>query len=145
MKLSRWVLLLLLSMFVGILNAAERGYQEGAVTEVSSIQIESGHFDQYMAYLRGTWKVEQEALKKAGVIVSYAIYATSRRTPNDADVYLTITYANMAAMDGLDDRRETAIAKAGGMDRMASEKGVIERNAYRKIIGSELIREITFK
>lgn len=145
MKLSRWILAILLSLFVGTLNAAERSYQEGTVTEVAAIRIESGHLDQYMAYLRGTWKVEQEALKKAGVIVSYAVYTTAPRTSSDPDVYLTITYANMAAMDGLDDRSEAAIAKAGGMDRTASQKGVVERNAYRSVIGTELIREITFK
>ena len=92
--------------------AQGRPYTDGPVTQVVGIKIKAGNFDKYMSYIASTWKKEQEALKAAGVIVDYGVYAGTPRSPHDADVYLTTTYENMAALDGLDDRSDPVIAKA---------------------------------
>ena len=44
--------------------------------------------------------------KKQGIIVSYSVYETSPRSADDPNLYLMVTYKNMAALDGLDDRME---------------------------------------
>ena len=144
MKVVHFVLMAVLAMLASAVAAEDRGYTEGTVTEVSSIQITSGHFSDYVAYLHKQWVPEQEALKKAKLIVDYSVYTTSRRGPHDPDMYLTITYPNMAAFDGFDDRADAVTSKiSGGM--AAQEKGVADRNSYRTILGSELIREIKIK
>ena len=124
--------------------AQERDYTEGTVTEVAAIDIVPGNEARYMKYLRTEWKPEQEALKKAGVIVDYAVYATAPRAPGQPDLYLTVTYANMAAMDGRDDRIDKVLEEISG-DREKVDAGVVDRNSYRTILGTELIRELVVK
>ena len=130
--------------FAASTQAQDRGYTEGTVTDVSAIQVTPGHFDEYMAYIRNEWKPTQEALKKAGLIVDYAVYGTARRRPEDPDLYLCVTYANMAALDGFDDKADPIVAKLTG-GHTKEQKGVSDRNSYRKILGDELIRELKIK
>jgi hypothetical protein len=98
--------------------------------------------DHYMAYLTGTWKKEQEALKAAGVIVDYAVYSTMARNPDDPNLYLVVTLANMAALDGFDARSDEVLVKATGVSIEAAQKAMAERNAMRRIVGQEVIREL---
>lgn len=126
-------------------RAADKAYADGPVSQVSAIKIVQGHFDDYMGYIASQWKPEQEVLKKAGLITGYAIYSADARTPNDPDLYLVVTYANYAALDGFNDRSDAAIEKALGADRTKVQKGVVERNAYRTVMGMETIQELKFK
>ena len=125
--------------------AQDRAYTQGAVTQVAGIKIQSGHFDEYMAYLQNSWAKEQAALKAAGLILDYAIYQGSPRGPNDADVYLTTTYANMAALDGFDERSAPISAKVLGTTPAQDSAAMSKRNEYRQVLGIELIREIKLK
>ena len=52
----------------------ERQYTVGPVTEVDYIQIEYGHFAEYVDWLNSTWKPTMEALKKAGIIIDYKVF-----------------------------------------------------------------------
>jgi hypothetical protein len=83
-----------------------RSYTEGPVTIVTSIRTKPGMFDTYMKWLDTTGKQLREDEKKAGVILEYAIYSVAPRSPHDPDLYMTVTYKNMGALDGLDDRDE---------------------------------------
>jgi L-rhamnose mutarotase len=144
MKRSSLLLAALVSASCFSVSAQDANYTEGSVSQVTAIQVTPGHMDDYTAYLRKDWKPEQEALKKAGIIVDYSVYSTTPRTPNDPDLYLLVTYANMAALDKLDERSDPVLEKISG-GRAKSEKGVSDRNAYRKILGTETIRELKIK
>src|SRR5438874_10693770 len=48
----------------------DRQYTDGPVTEVNYLQVEYGHFPEYIAWLNSTWKPTMEAMKKAGLIRS---------------------------------------------------------------------------
>jgi hypothetical protein len=124
---------------------ADSNHSEGPVSQVVSIRVHAGHMDQYMAYLATTWKNEREALKKAGVIQGYAVYQTTPRTADDPNLYLVTQLANMAALDGLDDRSDAVLTKATGMSNEAAEKAMADRNAIRTIVGQEVIRELVLK
>ncbi|MFY9688759.1 MAG: hypothetical protein WAJ86_02405, partial [Candidatus Acidiferrales bacterium] len=52
----------------------ERAYTEGPVTEVDYIQVEYGHFEEYVDWLNSTWKPTMEAMKKAGLIIDYKAF-----------------------------------------------------------------------
>ena len=95
MKRSSWLLAALVSASCLSVSAQDANYTEGAVSQVTAIQVTSGHLDEYLTYVRTEWKPEQEALKKAGIITDYSVYSTTPRTPNDPDLYLLVTYANM--------------------------------------------------
>jgi len=127
-----------------IASAQNANYTEGTVSQVTAIQVTNGHMDEYMTYVRTEWKPSQEALKKAGIITDYSVYSTTARTPNDPDLYLLVTYANMAALDNLDARADPVTEKVIG-ERAKVQKGVSDRNAYRKILGTETIRELKIK
>src|SRR5271169_1712270 len=88
-----------------------KSYTEGPVSEVTSIRTKPCMFDAYMKWLDTTGKQLREDEKKAGLIVDYAIYAVMPRSPQDPDVYMVVTYKNMAALDGLDDRAEPILKK----------------------------------
>jgi len=121
-----------------------RSYSEGPVTNVTYIKILPGQFDAYMAYLGTTYKAMMEEQKKAGIILDYRVYESQARSQDDADIILTTTYKNMAALDGLDDRTEAITAKIVG-NRAKSTAASIDRGKMRELVGSQLIRELVLK
>src|SRR3977135_4360550 len=92
-----------------------RQYTDGPVTEVDYIQVEYGHFAEYIHWLNSTWKPTMEAMKKAGLIIDYKVFQASPKSPDQPNIYLWITYKNAAA---------------------ALDKGVELEHVARKVIGS---------
>ena len=128
----------------GTAAAADRPYTEGTVTNVSAIRTMPGMFDDYMTWLAGPYKQAMEAQKAAGVIVSYAVYVTVPRSPEDPDIYLLTTYKNMAALDDLSARLDPIYEKLQGS--MAEQnKAYIERGRMRTVLGDEMIRQMVLK
>jgi hypothetical protein len=121
-----------------------KSYSEGAVTEVTSICTKPGMFDAYMKWLDTTGKQLREDEKKAGVIVDYAVYEVTPRSPHDPNLYLTVTYKNMAALDGLEDRVEPIMKKIWAT-RDAAAKADADRESLREILGTQLIRRLDLK
>jgi hypothetical protein len=121
-----------------------KSYTEGTVTEVTSIRTKPGMFDIYMKWLDTTGKQLREDEKKAGLILDYAIYRAEPRSPHDPDVYLTITYKNMAALDGLSDRIEPIMNKIWAT-RDAAAKAQADRESMREVLGTQLIRRLELK
>src|SRR5215510_13190969 len=78
----------------------QRGYTDGPVTQVDSIAVEYGHFDEYIAWVTSTWVPTMEAAKKAGLIIDYKVFRASPKSPDQPNMYLEITYKNMAAYAG---------------------------------------------
>ena len=66
------------------------------------------------------------------------------RSPHDPDLYLTVTFKNMAALDGLDDRLEPIERKVWAT-RDAANKADADRESMREILGSQLIRHLNLK
>ena len=121
-----------------------KSYTEGTVMEVTSIRTKPGMFDAYMKWLDTTGKQLREDEKKAGIILDYAVYSVMPRSPQDPNVYLTITYKNMAALDGLEDRVEPFTKKIWA-SRDAAAKASADRESLREIIGTELVRKLELK
>jgi hypothetical protein len=121
-----------------------KSYTEGTVSEVTSIRTKPGMFDAYMKWLDTTGKQLRDDEKKAGLILDYAVYAVQPRSPHDPDIYLVITYKNMAALDGLSDRVEPLQRKIWAT-RDAGAKAAIDRESMREVLGTELIRRLDLK
>lgn len=120
-------------------------YTEGAVLEVTEVKIMDGQFDNYMQFLQQKYKPLMEAQKKAGVILDYGVYGRQARTPDEADMYLTVVYANMGAMDNLRERVDPIVRDVSGHTVAQSNKAYADRGPMRRILGSELIRELKLK
>jgi hypothetical protein len=132
----------------GELHQDERGYADGPVTEVAYIRVEYGHFEEYVAWLTSTWKPTMEAARQAGLIVDYKVGRASPRSPDQPNVWLMITYKDMAAFAGdIGDKAMDLDAVAGkviGSIKVQNEARVF-RNEYRTILGTELIRELVLR
>ena len=124
--------------------ADDHVYSEGQVMNVASIRTENGKFDDYMKYLDTTWKLEQEAAKKAGYIVSYQVVTVEPRHENDPDIYLVTTYKDWAALDG-GLAKGDAIAKQIEGSVSASNQGVVDRNKIRRVLGSQRMQVLNLK
>ena len=55
-----------------------RHYADGPVIELDYIQVDYGHFEEYVDWLNSTWKPTMEAMKQAGLIIDYKVV---RATP----------------------------------------------------------------
>jgi len=148
MKLRFLIALTVTALSMSAISSAladdSKSYTEGTVTTVTSIRTKPGMFDAYMKWLDTTGKQLREDEKKAGVILEYSVYSVMPRSPHDPDLYLTVTYKNMAALDGLDDREEPLMKKIW-TTRDASAKAAVDRESLREILGTQLIRRLDLK
>ena len=144
MQVSK-LLLAVLMMFGLVASAAaeDKAYKEGPVTQISYIKIKPGKFDAYMKFLAGDYKKLMEAYVKAGLVTRYGVFSTRAKNPNEADLILTVTSPNYAALDKVDERDAIAAKMVGSSDAQA--KATIDRGAMRDIIGSELVQELILK
>jgi hypothetical protein len=126
-------------------HAQSLPYTEGAVLEVTEVRVKDGQFDNYMQYLQERYKPMMEAQKKAGIIVDYGIYGRQPRSPDDADMYLTVVYANMGALDNMRERVDPLMVEVTGQNSAQANKAYADRGSMRTILGSELIRELRLK
>ena len=126
----------------------ERGYSYGPVTEVDYIHVEYGHFDEYMAWVTSTWVPTMEAAKKAGLIIGYKVFQASPKSPDQPNVYLEITYKNMAAYAGdIGDQADAfeAVTEKVICNSACQNQARVHRNEIRKVLGTEVTRELIFK
>lgn len=121
--------------------AAPRVYRDGPVTDMSYIKVRPGKFDDYMRYLDGPYKTLMEAKKKAGLIIDFAVYSVEARKPDDPDLILTTTYANMAALD----RTEEDDALSARILADAQPGAPIDKEAMRQYLGGTLMRQMILK
>ncbi|HZP13901.1 MAG TPA: hypothetical protein VFB36_15900 [Nevskiaceae bacterium] len=124
-------------------GADEKPFTEGPVTSVSFIRVKDGKMMEYMNYLKGTWRAEHEAEKKAGLITEYHIYSVEPRSPSDANVILTVTSPNWATLDKTAEFDAIAVKVEGSLK--AADKGYADRGSMRDVLGSEPVQELILK
>jgi len=122
-----------------------RGYTYGPVTEVDYIHVEYGHFNEYMAWVTSTWMPTMEAARKAGLIIDYKVFQSSPKSPDQPNVYLEITYKNMAAYAGdIGDHADEfeAVTEKVICNSACQDQARVHRNEIRRVLGTEVTREI---
>ena len=144
-SVSRWLLLLGLVCGASAALADEgRPYTEGPVVTVTSVRTKVGMFDEYMKFVAGNYRRNMEEYKKAGLILDYGVYQAFPHNPHEPDLFLTVTFKNWAAFDGLQDKMDPIDAKVyGSVD--ASNKGAVDRDKIREILGSQTIQKLQLK
>ena len=125
-------------------HADGRDYKDGPVVNVASIRTVDGHFDDYMHWLATTWKQQEEAAKKAGLINSYQVLVVEARGPQDPDIYLVVEYKNWAALDGLGGKLDAISAQVeGSVDKANQAESA--RAKIRTVIGSQTMQRADLK
>ena len=137
---------LLLAFAVSTITArAQVPYSQGTVTRVVLLSIIPGHSDALFADLKKNIVPLWEAEKSAGLILDYSLFVNQTSSgPNDWDVGYTLTYKNMAALDGLPDKLYEFRMKQYGSKE--DEQKVIEKRVENvKVVTSSLLRGITLR
>ena len=136
--------LLTLALAVPAAFANGTHFNDGPVVNVSFIRTVDGHFDDYMQWLATTWKQQEEAAKKAGLIVSYRVMIAEPHGPNDPDIILMVEYKNWAALDGLGAKLDSVSAQVEGSVEKANQSEV-GRARIRTVLGSQTVQEALLK
>ena len=121
-----------------------RDWNDGPVINVSSIRTVDGHFDDYMHWLATTYKKQQEAAKKAGLITSYRVIVIEPRGPNEPDILLVSEFKNWAALDHLGSKLDQISAQIEGSVEAAA-KSQVDRAKIRTVLGSRTQQEAILK
>jgi hypothetical protein len=121
-----------------------RDWNDGPVINVSSIRTVDGHFDDYMHWLATTYKKQQEAAKKAGLITSYRVIVIEPRGPNEPDILLVTEFKNWAALDHLGSKFDQVSAQIEGSVEAAA-KSEVDRAKIRTVLGSRTQQEAILK
>jgi hypothetical protein len=144
-RLNSCLLCLLLSLCALPALAQQRPYTEGPVTIVSSVKTVDGQFENYMNFLAQNWRRVMEEAKTAGIVSDYHVYGAQAHNPNEPDLYLVVTYPNMAAFDGMTEKMEPIMAKVMKMNYMQADEASGKRTVMRTLMGEMMVRELVFK
>jgi hypothetical protein len=124
---------------------AQGPYNQGQVGRVTLIHILPGHSDAFFADIKKNVMPTWEAEKSAGLIVDYRMFLNQTTNgPEDWDVGFSITYKNMEALDGLDDKVYDLRMKQYG-DHTAEQKVIEKRVENGRLVSSVLTRDITLR
>ena len=136
------------TLFVATLLTALPGYSQnpnydyGPVWRVTYFHIKPGQGEAYWKDFREHVKPVYEALKKEGLIADYKVWTNvTTDGPQDWDVAVGTMVTNWAAIDQLDARASTLVAKHYGSREAMLEAGK-KRNELREVVSSKLAREV---
>ena len=119
-------------------------FENGPVWDMASIQTKDGHQDDYLRWLASDWKRQEEALKKAGVILSYHVYMVQNARNGEPDIMLAQEYKNMAVFDQSQAQQYALQAKIAG-SIAKSNHAQAARGSIRTIMGDMMLREAVLK
>lgn len=112
------------------------------VIELTTVKVDEGQLDTYLAGLKDTWVKSNEISKQLGQVVSYGIYVVPYGD-NDVNLILRITYPNMASLDANKAEYDKFMAAWGKANQDKANKTVLEvYNKIRKIKGTYMLREL---
>jgi hypothetical protein len=133
------------AMLLPVLAQAQtpvRPFHDGSVWSITFVRVKAGIGLKYMNYLATDWKTEQEALKKAGLILDYKVITTEAHGTTDWDVMLMTEFKDLATMEANQDKMEEVSNKALQSNDQKMIAGYEERASWREILGDRLAREI---
>lgn len=135
---------LILIAAASVFAQMNRPYRNGTVWDIGFIRMKPGMESAYMNYLSGSWKKEQEALKKEGLIISYKIISVEGHTPGEFNLMLMTEYKDLASMEAGEQKADALMQTVIGSDDKQTQ-GYKERSEIREIIGNRLGREIVLE
>ena len=121
-----------------------RTYRPGTVWNMNFIRMKPGMDSAYLNYIATTWKGEQEAMKKEGLLVSYKVLTTEGHNPNDFNIILMTEYKDLATMEANGPKADAVAQKMEGDDTKQMQ-GYKERSEIREIVGDRLAREMVLE
>mgnify|MGYP000019867257 FL=1 len=114
--------------------------------QLTVVAVEPNYLDNYIVNLKKTWVRAMEIQKELGYVVDYGVFTSDNA--NSPNVWLTITYENMAAMQPSEEKynkvnevlAERYKETEDQLDEIA--KGYEE---IRKMVDNQIINRVKFK
>jgi|TARA_B000000441_G_C21537756_1_gene229834 hypothetical protein len=135
---------LALPLFVTAEPFVDYDYSE-QVTEMTVITVKPNLIDDYLMGIKRTWVDSCEIQKELGHIVGCSVY-TAETAGTDPNVFLTITYENLAAMGPNKERYEEFMTawrkKISESDQQEIAGGYGD---MREIVDLVVLRKVNFK
>ncbi len=123
--------------------ANEYPVDPGDYVEVSGITVDDGHDLEYMNYLAGTWRSNQDYAKAQGWITGYEMLANENKRPGEPDLYLVTRFKAFA--DNAEGRRREDMMQAHmRMTQTQMQAASGDRAKYRHSISSQLLRAMVW-
>ena len=135
------------ALLVGGLSAyaqVKRPYRPGSVWTMAFIRMKPGMDTAYLNYIATTWKAEQEAMKKEGLILSWKVLTTEGHGTQDFNIILMTEFKDLGTMEANEVKADTLAQKISGDDQKQMQ-GYKDRLEIREIIGDRLAREIVLE
>ena len=124
--------------------AQESSYTPGGYTDVSGIDVLDGQFENYLDYLAGPWKAQNEWAKSKGYITSYAVYANNYARAGEPDLFLVVNYSKI--YDAAEQRRQQKEFEAFmKSDTRKLDTAYGARATMRKPMGTQQLQELKLK
>ena len=124
--------------------AQASAYVPGNYWSVQGIYIEPGQFENYMDYIAGQYRKNQEFAKSQGWISGYRILVNVNKRSDEPDLYLISEFARMP--DAKEQMARDAIVEKNLRETArTAEQGSGQRVSMRRLGSSELLQELTLK
>ena len=135
---------LALPLFVTAEPFVDYDYSE-QVTEMTVITVKPNLIDDYLMGIKRTWVDSCEIQKELGHIVGCSVY-TAETAGTDPNVFLTITYENLAAMGPNKERyQEFVTAWRKKISESDQQEIVGGYGDMREIVDLVVLRKVNFK
>ncbi len=124
--------------------AQESSYTPGGYSDVSAIDVMDGQMDNYMDYLAGSWKRQQEWAKSKGYITGYSVLANPYPRAGEPDLFLVVNYTKIyePAEEVRQQKEFEAFMKA---DSRQLGSQFADRGKMRKSLGQQQLRVMNLK
>ncbi|TAL29911.1 hypothetical protein [Phenylobacterium sp.] len=132
---------MLLTAASAMAQPAPRNYDKESVTLVQEFQIAPGKFNTFMQDYATNQRASFEIGKKVGGILGYGVSQPITRRPGEPNLYLIITFKDLASYDRSFERADqTAIAVYGSLEKAAAAGA--KRSEYATLISSRLLQNL---
>ena len=114
--------------------------------QLTVIDVQSNYLDNYLVNLKRTWVRSVEAQKELGHILDYGVYVSEGA--NSPNVWLTIEYENMAAMEQTKEKYDAVNALLA--ERYGDDEDELDRiskgyEEIRTMVDNQRINQVMFK
>ena len=114
--------------------------------QLTVIDVQANYLDNYLVNLKRTWVRSVEVQKELGHIVDYGVYVSDGA--NSPNVWLTIEYENMAAMEQTKEKYDAVnavLAERYGDDEEELDKISKGYEVIRRMVDNQRINQVNFK
>ena len=114
--------------------------------QLTVIDVQANYLDNYLVNLKRTWVRSVEVQKELGHIVDYGVYVSDGA--NSPNVWLTIEYENMAAMEQTKEKYDAVnavLAERYGDDEEELDKISTGYEEIRRMVDNQRINQVNFK